>query len=53
MMADQVLVLQNGQVREYGETDEVLDSSDRSIYKETDEFGASSETCRHQEIRRK
>ena len=50
MMADRILVLQNGQVRDYGETESCSGSSERSIYKETDEFCASSEAG--QRIRR-
>ena len=33
MMADRILVLQNGQVRDYGATEEVLDHSDDSYTK--------------------
>ena len=50
-MADQVLVLKNGEVREYGKTAQVLTAPDRSLYKRTYAFGTSPETCRHRKWR--
>ena len=42
-MADRILVLQNGTVRDYGETKNSSGSFAGSIYAEVDEFGASFE----------
>ena len=42
-MADRILVLQNGTVRDYGETKNASGSFAGSVYAEVDEFGASFE----------
>ena len=42
-MADRILVLQNGTVRDYGETKKCSGSFAGSVYAEVDEFGASFE----------
>ena len=42
-MADRILVLQNGIVRDYGETENVLDHSSGPVYAEADGLCASSE----------
>ena len=46
-MADKVLVLKNGKVREYGKKSSGYDSSGGSLYKRTYEFGTSFETYRY------